>query len=702
MAIKVGGTTVVDDSRNICSVVTANATTVCAVNVCATGAFYGSGAGLTNLPGVSAIVCTTNITSGYACLDTANYNYFKVRSNASVIICGVTSNTTPTFYLDVVTTQGATVTTVTPCLVSPYNNFALNNESSKRLLQFTNVCGIYYGRAYTSGTSDQVASYAGNALTYQAFSGNNFAASCSYPVASNMWPTEATLCAIPNGSTLNLGQTYNYLAVKNELICSCWAWQCCVDSRMLNERYGEACQATCSWQSMCHNTYRKINYNNSFYLVKSGLIQDANNTGYQCPYLMASKYNPTVTNSSGFPGMHCPCAWISTGTGYNAGDQLRDPILSYSVTYDWIAIASGRCQCTLVSVYKLSCFLDRSNCCLLQTITLDCTTNCRDLYHLCTVNHFADICTYPAVLTYTRCAGPCGASNCSTHNTYKFWSSGGCSGCPVCYSGCVWSWAPSRSTDASNNIFNAGRNNIYCTNYMSTNGQYQWWVWKQCGFNCLEWCLFCDQCYGNCTVTCWVGVCGFQGWSAGDNCTCVCYYKVLDADLCHLLVFGDTGGTTNGVQSTVYQGGWTRLSNNTVIASLVHKSFKPCSQAICQGWLTSGYEQAAGFAVRFGCDYVTGCMCFYSCSFPPCCQNLSCGSGLSCCYGLIYNSANTTWDYGTVGHTANVRAKAANLGITSGISVTMYPSLTNLEYNGCSFDYQGPMSLSAIQLLCTC
>lgn len=702
MAIKVGGTTVIDDSRNICSVITASATTVCAsANICAGGGFYGSGVGLTNLPGVSATVCPTNIVSGTVSLDTANYNYFKVRSNSSVIICGLTSNATPNFFLDVVTTQGATVTTTTQCLVSPYSNFALNNESSKRLIQFTNVCGIFYGRAFSSVSSDQVASYAGNALTYQAFSGNNFAASCSYPIATCIIPTDATLCSVPNASTPYVGQTYNYLGVNAEIFKCCWAWLCCVDNRMLNERFGEAGLATCAIYLICHNNYRKIYYNNSFYLVKSGNIQDINN-GCQMPYLMAAKYNPGVTNPTGFQGMHCPCAWISTGVGANTGDQLRDPILTYSVTNDWIAVASGRCNCTLVNVYKLSCFLDRSTCCLLQSIQLACTHNCRDLQTLSTLNHFADICTYPAVLTYTRCSGPCGAANCSTHNTYKFWSSGGCTGCPLCYSGCEWSWAPRAACDAQNSIFRTACSNAFNANYMSLNGQYQWWIWKPCSSNCLEWCLFCDLCYGNCSVTCWVGVCGFSGWSSGDNCTCVCYYKIVDVDLCHMLVFGSTGGSNNGVQSSVCHGGWTRLSNNTVIASLEPKSFKPCTQGICQGWYTSGYEQAAGFAVRFGCDYVTGCMCFFSCSFPPCCQVISCGSGLSCCYGLIYDTANTCWNYGTVGHTANVRSRAANLGITSGISVTMHPSLTNLEYCGCSFDYLGPMSLSADQLLSKC
>ena len=59
MAIKVGGTTVVDDSRNICNVGTVNATS-----------FSGSGAGLTGLSGVTSVTGSAPISS--SCGNTPN------------------------------------------------------------------------------------------------------------------------------------------------------------------------------------------------------------------------------------------------------------------------------------------------------------------------------------------------------------------------------------------------------------------------------------------------------------------------------------------------------------------------------------------------------------------------------------------------------------------------------------------------------
>lgn len=55
MAIKIGGITVIDDSRNLCNAANVNATSICATN------FYGSGAGLTGLAtaGGGELVCGT-------------------------------------------------------------------------------------------------------------------------------------------------------------------------------------------------------------------------------------------------------------------------------------------------------------------------------------------------------------------------------------------------------------------------------------------------------------------------------------------------------------------------------------------------------------------------------------------------------------------------------------------------------------------
>jgi hypothetical protein len=70
MAIKVGGTTVVDDSRNICSVATVNATTVCATTL------KGEGANITGIAGtvpVGGILLSTTQPCNYVKADGAIY-----------------------------------------------------------------------------------------------------------------------------------------------------------------------------------------------------------------------------------------------------------------------------------------------------------------------------------------------------------------------------------------------------------------------------------------------------------------------------------------------------------------------------------------------------------------------------------------------------------------------------------------------------
>jgi len=71
MAIKVGGTTVVDDSRNICSVITVNATTVCATTL------KGEGANITGISGtvpVGAMLLSTSQPCNYLKADGTIYS----------------------------------------------------------------------------------------------------------------------------------------------------------------------------------------------------------------------------------------------------------------------------------------------------------------------------------------------------------------------------------------------------------------------------------------------------------------------------------------------------------------------------------------------------------------------------------------------------------------------------------------------------
>lgn len=95
MAIKVGGTTVIDDSRNLCSTGYANVTTVNATTICAT-TLYGSGTNLTGISSPPAAQCFTACTAiclGYPVVVTDTTGISAMLGDPLAIGTGVTSRT---------------------------------------------------------------------------------------------------------------------------------------------------------------------------------------------------------------------------------------------------------------------------------------------------------------------------------------------------------------------------------------------------------------------------------------------------------------------------------------------------------------------------------------------------------------------------------------------------------------------------------
>ena len=661
MAIKVGGTIVIGDGRNLCNIIDANATTVTATTICATS-FIGSGAGLVNVPGSSIIVCSAPITENTAAtINLACGNYFKLRLNNTLAITCFTNNTCqPKFFVDVVSnSSNATISFPTNCVYTP-SKLECCTINARKVYEFVGVgegsSRCYYVRGFTSSEFDILQNFPGTTGCKYTF---NVTGSCS-----RQCPCQACCnYCIPGVAQIQIGGG-DFGAIKG--FCATQAIFCCATMPY-------TCDAVCGIIARGGDApqyYRNrsigMQYCGDYYTIATPRLNFSYCEG-NCSYgLLAAKHD--IRN------ICCCNGFVCLISAYCIGN-CDARIISHSRVCDFIVIGRSYCDCLCVNVYKLSCLLDPgvgSLCSLQNFIIPSCGDYSWTERSGFTQYHDMDTSSNPAGLwKFTRCYGPGSGSACCTWlniQKHKMWR-GTSAVCPVCYTSSCCHNLTCRCTEG-NGIMSP------CV-FSDISGEYLWLIGQQ--DSCCNWVsevLVRDPLYACCSNTCFTKTTDCCWRNIGnhyENSYKFSYFA--DECLCHRFIFNCGGNCQNdGVCcfNRALQGGWTRIGD-TVVNSLPEK----CGVTCIVGSL---YTNTDTCSAVFKIDATAGCVhSYYMC----CC---------TCKWGLTYNSAQNTWWYG------NVAFSLANANVYGNMVTFSYGNFNFVNSLGQNIDPLGPKVLTDAEL----